>query len=92
MIDIQKLAKLTWLRLSTDEQQLLWQQLESVASLLDKVKEYDVPTQSKTRHDILWLASKPSKTGISDGTPDWILQNIAHPITGHAVEVRAFVE
>lgn len=92
MIDIQKLAKLTWLRLSSDEQVLLWQQLESVASLLDKVKEYDVPTQSKTRHDILWLASKPSKTGISDGTPDGILQNVAHPITGHAVEVRAFVE
>jgi Asp-tRNA(Asn)/Glu-tRNA(Gln) amidotransferase C subunit len=92
MIDIQKLAKLTWLHLSTEEQQHLWQQLESVASLLDKVKEYDIPTPTTTRHDILWLETKPSKSWISDGTPKWILRNIAHPITGHAVEVRAFVE
>ena len=92
MIDIQKLAKLTWLRLSTDEQQHLWQQLESVISLLDKVKEYDVPTPTTTRHDILWLATTPSKAWLPDGTPEWILRNISHPITGHAVEVRAFVE
>lgn len=92
MINIQKLAKLTWLLLSPEEETTLWQQLESVASLLDKVKECDIPTPTTTRHDILGLETKPSKTWLPDGTPEWILHNIAHPITGHAVEVKAFVE
>ncbi len=92
MIDIQKLAKLTGLHLSTDEEKVLWQQLESVASLLDKVKDYEIDTPTTTRHDILWLETKPSKTWVPDGTPEWILHNIAHPIVGHAVEVKAFVE
>ena len=92
MINIEKLAKLTWLHLTSEEEATLWQQLESVASLLDKVKDYDIPRPTTTRHDILGLETKPSKIGISDGTADWILYNIAHPITGHAIEVKAFVE
>lgn len=92
MVDIQKLAKLTGLRLSADEEKVLWQQLESVVSLLDKVKDYDIPAPTTTRHAILWLQTQPSKTWLPDGTPEWILHNIAHPITGHAVEVKAFVE
>lgn len=92
MIDIKKLAKLTWIILQPDEEKTLSYQLESVASLLDKVKEYNINQPNTTRHTILWLESKPSKSWLSDGTPEWILNNINHPITGHAIEVKAFVE
>lgn len=92
MIDIKKLSKLTWLHLNEDEEKTLWKQIESVVSLLDKVKDYDIPNPTNTRHNILWLETKPSKLGIPDGTSEWILKNIDHPIIGHAIEVKAFVE
>ena len=92
MINIQKLAKLTGLHLSPQEESHLGQQLESVVSLLDTIKDYDIPQPETTRHGLLGLQTTPSKSGIADGTPDGILHNVAHPITGHAVEVKAFVE
>lgn len=61
MLDITKLAKLTGIYLKPDEQSLLQIQLESVASLLDKVKEYDLPTPTTTWHDLLGLQSIPSQ-------------------------------
>jgi len=30
--------------------------------------------------------------GVSDGDPDRIIANVDHPIVGHAVEVKGFVE
>lgn len=92
MIDIKKLAKLTGLELTPSQEELFSHQLWSVVELLEKVKWYDIVQPTTTRHDILGLETQPSKTGISDGSSDAILENIAHPITGHAVEVKAFVE
>ena len=92
MIDIHKLAQLTGLQLTSDEIATLQPQLESVVSLLDKVKDYDLTEQTTTWHELLGLESIPMKDGNSDAIPDQILTNIAHTIVGHAVEVRAFVE
>ncbi len=92
MIDIKKLAKLTGIQLSSDEQDKLGLQLESVVGLLEKVKNYDVQSSDESWYDLIGLETIPQMNGIPDGDPDLILENIDHPIVGHAVEVRAFVE
>ena len=92
MIDIEKLAKLTWLQLTADENLKFSTQLESVVTLLEKVKHYDIPDSTTSWHELLWLETIPKKTGVSDGDPDRIIANVDHPIVGHAVEVKGFVE
>lgn len=80
MIDIQKLAKLTGIHLSEHEQDKLRLQLESVVSLLEKVKNYDVQPSDESWYDLIGLATIPQTDGIADGTPDAIIENINHPI------------
>lgn len=92
MIDIQKLAKLTGIHLSTDEENKLGLQLESVVSLLEKVKNYDVQPSNESWYDLIWLETLPQVDGIPDGDANLILENVDHPVVWHAVEVRAFVE
>lgn len=92
MIDIKKLAKLTGLKLTSEQEQKFTIQLSEVVDMLDQIKNYTIEKPNYTRQSLLWLQSYPSKEGISDSNPDAILKNVAHPITGHSVEVRAFVE
>lgn len=92
MIDIKKLAKLTGLKLSPSQEEKFSGQLNSVVDMLDQIKNTTIETPDYTRYSLLWLQSIPSTTWISDSNPDLLLQNVEHPITGHAVEVKAFVE
>lgn len=61
MIDIKKLAKLTGLELSADEQAKFGLQLESVVDLLEKVKNYDIDTPSQSWHELLGLQTIPNQ-------------------------------
>lgn len=92
MIDIQKLAKLTGIQLSEDEQNKLGLQLESVVGLLEKVKNYDIEQPSQTWHELLGLQTTPQKNALVDGDATAIIANVDHTIVGHAIEVKAFVE
>ena len=92
MIDIQKLAKLTGIHLSVDEQRRLWWQLESVVDLLEKVKNYDIEQPSQTWQELLGLQSTPQQNAIPDGNATALIENVDHTIVGHAIEVKAFVE
>ena len=53
MIDIQKLASLTGIHVSPDDEVRLRSELESVISLLEKVKNYDVQPSDVSWHDLL---------------------------------------
>ena len=92
MVDIKKLAKLTGIELSEDEQAKFALQLESVVGLLEKVKNYDIDTPSQSWYEILGLQSVPNTTGTPDGNPELLIENVDHPIVGHAIELKAFVE
>ena len=92
MIDIQKLAQLTGLELTADKEVKFTTQLESVITLLEKIKSYDIDASQESWHDLLGLATTPSITWVSDGTPEAIMENVEHPLVGHAIEVKAFVE
>lgn len=92
MVNIQKLAYLTGIHLWADEQDKLGLQIESVVSLLEKVKHYDIPTPTQSWHEVIGLHTIPSQEQIVDGSSDAILANVAHPLVGHAVEMKAFVE
>lgn len=92
MADIQKLAKLTGIHLSADEQKKFEWQINSVVDLLEQVKQYDIEPPTQSWHELIGLQTLPQKNGISDGDTDAILQNIDHTIVGHAIEVKAFVE
>lgn len=92
MIDIKKLAKLTGLKLSPNQEEKFSGQLNSVVDMLDQIKNTTIDTPEYTRYSLLWLQSVPSTTWISDSSPDALLQNVEHPITWHAIEVKAFVE
>lgn len=92
MIDIQKLAQLTGLDISSEQEEKLRPQLESVVTLLEKVKNYDVEDTQESWYDLLGLESLPSIQGSSDGIPEALIENIDHTIVGHAIEVKAFVE
>ena len=92
MIDIKKLAKLTGLKLSPSQEEKFSGQLNSVVDMLDQIKNTTIDTPEYTRYSLLWLQSIPSTTWISDSSPDALLQNVEHPITWHAIEVKAFVE
>ena len=92
MIDIQKLAKLTGIQISSDEEKTLGSQLESVVGLLEKVKNYDIEQPSQTWHELLGLQSTPQQNAIPDGNATALIENVDHTIVGHAIEVKAFVE
>lgn len=92
MIDIKKLAKLTGLALTPAQEEKFTNQLAGVVDMLDQIKHYSIEKPSYTRYSLLGLQSHPSKEGVSDSNPDALLANVAHPVTGHAIEVRAFVE
>ena len=92
MIDIKKLAKLTGLALTPAQEDKFSTQLSGVVDMLDQIKDYKIQKPDYTWHSLLWLQSIPSQEWNSDSNPDAIIKNIAHPITGHAVEVKAFVE
>jgi len=92
MLDIKKLAKLTGLHLSPRQEEKLSKQLHSIVDMLDQIKNTVLPEPEKKRHDVLRLQSIPSKEGNSDSNPDRLLTNVDHPVLGHAVEVKGFVE
>lgn len=92
MVDIKKLAKLTGIHLTDEEEHTLTPQLIAVEELLNKVKNYQIEQPTTSWHDLLWLASHPSQTGNPDGDSDAILSNVKHPLVGHAIEIKWFVE
>ncbi len=92
MIDIQKLAKLTGLHLTPQEEEKFWPQLESAVHLLEKVKNFQTTEGSEDRYSLLDLHTTPNNTLTPDSDPQRLLANIAHPLIGQAVEVSKFVE
>lgn len=92
MIDIKKLAKLTWLKLTSTQEKKFSEQLDSVVNMLDQIKNTNIDTPDYTRHSLLGLQSVPSTEGSCDCSADALLRNVQHPVLWHAIEVKAFVE
>lgn len=78
MVDIQKLASLTGIQLSSTQQSKLELQIQSVISLLEQVKEYDLPEPHVSWHEIVGVTTVPQKEQVADATPDAIINNIDH--------------
>lgn len=91
-MDITKLAQLTGLHLTAAEMSTLEPQLESVITMLEKVKKIEISKPTQSWHELLGLTTNPSNALHPDSTPDKILSNVQHPVIGHAVEVAKFIE
>jgi hypothetical protein len=94
MLNISKLATLTWLStlIGTPRLDNISQTLDGVLEMLDTMKAYTVSKPTQSRHELIQMQSRPSTSGSSDSTTADLFANVKHPLVGQAISVKGFVE
>lgn len=95
-MDIHHLAKLTWINLTPEKAEKLSQQLDAIVDMLEKVKAIQIDKPSHSWHELLQMQAKVSDAGTSSSLPivdsESLLANVRHPLVGHAIAIKGFVE
>lgn len=95
-MDIHHLAALTGISLTAERTEKLSHQLENIIDMLDKVKSIHIEKPSHSRHELLQMQAKISDEKSSSALPvvesDALLANVQHPLVGHAIVIKGFVE
>ena len=90
MIDVKKLARLTGIHIPEEQIPDMKSNLEKVVSMLDVIKNTDIPTQTESWHSLLWLQSIPSQRQEHKDNSLALLKNVQHPVTGNTIEIKSF--
>lgn len=86
MIDIQKLAKLVWLKVASHEEAGLLKDFENILHLLDKLGEVDTSSVETVRTDTMLLGQIGADVQMMD--KNLFFSNISHPIRNGQMVVK----
>lgn len=95
-MDIHHLAMLTGITLTPTQEEKFARQLESIVDMLEKVKAVVIDKPSVSRHQLLQMQATISDAETSSSLPivdpESLLVNVRHPLIGHAIAIKGFVE
>lgn len=87
---------LTGLTLSPEREEKIARQLETIVDMLEKVKAIPIEKPSHSWHELLQMQATISDANSSSPLPivdpESLLANVRHPLIGHAIAIKGFVE
>lgn len=93
---IHHLAMLTGITLSPEREEKIGRQLDTIVDMLEKVKAIQIEKPSHSWHELLQMQATISDTETSSSLPivdpESLLANVRHPLIGHAIAIKGFVE